>query len=363
MTRLLAASSPGEVRVAAIVDGVLQDYAIWRPGRPDGVGDVYRARVIAHVPGMAGAFVSLPDGDGFLPDSEGGAKAVGGALVTVRVTRAAQGGKGARVSAKVAQMMGEPGLVTAGPSPVAELAERYPDASIEVDDPALAVELQPALKRVITIVPGALAPFAEAIDGLSDTEIALPAGMRASIHPTPALVAIDLDMAAATADRGGKKRTQMAANLAAIPALVRQIRLRNLSGAILIDPAGISVKRRELLAPALTEALAADPLGARLVGFTGLGLVEIQRVRRRPALHELLEGAHAAGLSALRAMVRECMAAPSATMRLAAAPDVVAALERDTVARADLVRRVGRALIARPDPALAPGGWRIERVA
>ena len=129
----------------------------------------------------------------------------------------------------------------------------------------------------------------------------MPAGMRASIYPTPALVAIDLDMAAATASRQAKASAQMAANLAALPALARQIRLRNLSGAILVDPAGLSLKRRPKLAPALAMALATDPLQPRLLGFTALGLAEIVRRRVRPPLHELLAGPHAAGLAALRA--------------------------------------------------------------
>ncbi len=46
-TRILGACSPGEVRVAVVRDGMLMDYGIWRPGAPDGVGDVYRGRVIA----------------------------------------------------------------------------------------------------------------------------------------------------------------------------------------------------------------------------------------------------------------------------------------------------------------------------
>lgn len=361
MIRLLAASSPGEVRAAVVADGVLQDYAIWRPGRPDGIGDIHRVRVVAHVPGMAGAFVGLPQGDGFLPDSEGGSGALEGALLTVRITRAAQGGKGARVSARVEQTQGTPGLVSPGPSPVEELAARYPDAAIEVDGPALAAELQPALKRVVTINANILEPYAEAIGALSAREIDLPGGMRASIDPTPALVAIDLDMASATAGRQVKPKAQLAANLAAIPALLRQIRLRNLSGAILIDAAGLSIKRRALLAPALTEALAGDPLRPRLLGFTALGFAEIQRPRLRPALHELLAGPHAAGLVALRTMAKESAASPSVAFRLIAAPEIISALEHDTVARAHLAHRTGRPLIAKPDPALSPGGWRIER--
>jgi Ribonuclease G/E len=361
---ILAASSPGEVRVAAIANGVLQDYSVWRPGRPDGVGDVYRARVIAHVPGLAGAFVGLPDAEGFLPDSEGGAGAVEGALLTVRVTRASQGGKGPRLTAKLPQSPGEPGLLARGPSPIEEYASRYPDAHVAVDDPALAAQLRPAFgARIATVSVAFDDGLADEIAALSQQELLLPGGMRASVQPTPALVAIDLDMGAATEGRLPKPAAQLAANLGAVPELARQIRLRNLCGAILIDLAGMSSKRRALLGPALTGALSADPLRPRFLGFTALGLAEIVRPRVHPPLHELLSGPHAAGLAALRAIARESAAAPHAHWGLSAAPDVVDALERDSVALPDLARRTGRPLIPVPDPNLAAGSWRIESFA
>ena len=53
------ATSPGEARIAVVDDNRLLDYALWRPGAPDGVGDVHRGRVIARVPAMAGAFCSI----------------------------------------------------------------------------------------------------------------------------------------------------------------------------------------------------------------------------------------------------------------------------------------------------------------
>ena len=95
---LHAVCSPGEIRIAAVADGTLLDYAIWRPGRPDGVGDVHRGRVSAVVPGMAGAFVTLRDADGFLPDSAGAAGRGVGDILAVRIVRAAQGGKGPRLA-------------------------------------------------------------------------------------------------------------------------------------------------------------------------------------------------------------------------------------------------------------------------
>ncbi|MDT7950162.1 MAG: ribonuclease E/G [Acetobacteraceae bacterium] len=340
MTEILVEASPGEVRVVVLDGQTLQEYALWRPGRPDGVGDIYRGRVIAHVPAMAGAFVALSDSEGFLPDSEGATGAVAGALLTVRIVRAGQGGKGPRLGAASAAP-GEPGLVSRGPTPLEAILAAHPG---------------------VTPKHGPFPPaLADEIAALAEPHADLPAGMRAHIYPTPALVAIDLDMGSATASRQPKATGQMAANLAALPALARQLRLRNLSGAILIDPAGLSLKRRPKLAPALASALAADPLKPQLLGFTALGLAEIVRRRVRPPLHELLSGPHAAGLAALRAIDREAAATPYAAFGLTCAPDVAAALARDPVALADLAGRTGRPLIPRPDPALSPGAWRIER--
>jgi Rne/Rng family ribonuclease len=181
-----------------------------------------------------------------------------------------------------------------------------------------------------------------------------------TVHPTPALTAIDVDLAAATEGRGSKTRQHEAANRAAIPEIARQIRLRNLAGPILVDLAGLSARRRAALGEAFAAALAPDPLRPRFLGFSALGLAEILRPRVHPPLHEVLAGAHAAGLAALRRLAAEIAAAPSRPPILAAAPAAVAALQADSFALADLARRAGRPLILRPDPSLAPLGWRIE---
>ncbi|MGI4944032.1 MAG: ribonuclease E/G, partial [Janthinobacterium lividum] len=163
--------------------------------------------------------------------------------------------------------------------------------------------------------------------------------------------------------RRAKSAAQMAANLAALPEIARQIRLRNLSGAILVDVAGMSLRRRPALTPAFTAALADDPLRPHFLGFSALGLAEIMRPRVHPPLHELLRGPHAAGLAALREAMGAAAAEPSGAFALRCAPDVAAALADDTVALPDLARRTGRPLIVQPDPGLPPSGWTVERTA
>lgn len=366
---ILAACSPGEVRIAVTRDATLIDFAIWRPGSPDGVGDLHRGRITARVPAMGGAFAALDGADGFLPDTEGAAGATAGTVLGVRITRAAQGGKGPRLTASLAAPeqalvgRGPPALIRRGPGPLAHLAALYPEAPVWLDDASLAATLRPLLGTRMTLVRAAFdAELAGRIDGLADPSTDLPGGARLSIHPTPALTAIDVDAGAATASGGVKAAAQLALNRAILPALAAEIRLRNLSGAILVDLAGLPARRREALAADLAAALADDPLRPRLLGFTRLGLAEIVRPRVHPPLHEMLAGPHAAGLSALRQAASDIAANPGRALALRAAPPVVAALQADPVALEQLARRAGRALPLRADPALPATAWILEPV-
>ncbi len=348
--------------MAVRTDGRVVDYMIWRPGAPDGVGDVHRGRVIAIVPAMAGAFVALAGAEGFLPDSESVKGLTAGTILTVRVTRAAQGGKGPRLSARVSGSDDGPfGLRQLGPDPLRELAARYPDARIEIDDPALAASVRSDLGARVALVAAAFDDDVETeIENLAATEVTLPSGVRISVHPTPALVAIDVDGGAALDGKDGAARRHRALNAAVVPELARQIRLRNLSGAIYADLAGLKAKQRTALAPAFAAALAGDPLHPRFLGFTTLGLAEIARPRVRPPLHEILKGALASGLVALRHLARANRAEPGRSLGLRASPAVVAALEADPVALTDLARITGRRLNSRTDPGLGWEEWRIE---
>jgi Ribonuclease G/E len=359
--RILAESSPGEVRVAAVDGTTLLDYAIWRPGAPDGVGDLHRGRIVARVPAMAGAFVALDGAEGFLPDSQGAAGTTEGDAIGVRITRAAQGGKGPRLTAHLDPAdtglvgTGPPALLRRGPDAVRRLAALHPDAPITVDDAGLAASLG---IRVAIQSPPWDDRIAEQVAELAEQTAALPGGAAATFHPTPALVAIDIDAGAATADRTAKAVSQRALNHSLLPALTRQIRLRNLSGAILLDLAGMPVRKRAALAPALAAALATDPLQPRFLGFTALGLAEIVRPRVHPPLHELLAGPHAAGLAALRA-VAAAAGLPEQRPALRASPAVAAALHADPAARAALAQRIGRPTSITIDPSLPSNGWSV----
>lgn len=366
--KILASVSPGEIRVAAVDANGLVDYALWRPGNPDGVGDLYRGRVTARMPALGGAFVTLGSEEGFLPERDGG-DANPGTILGVQVVRSAQGGKGVRLTGRLAPHdfgligSGPPALLRRGPGAVAMLAALHQHADIWIDDAGLVASLRPEFGDRLRVVAAA---FDAALEGdvlaLASPDVALPEGAAMSIYPTPALTAIDLDLAGASAARTSKGAAHHAINRAAIPALARHIRLRNLAGGIVVDFAGLSVKARASLGPGISSALADDPQRARFLGFSALGLAEILRPRVHPPLHELLGTPHAEGLAALRQAAGEAATTPATALELIAAPSVVTALRADPVALAHYTARAGRALALREDRSLPISGWRLRPV-
>lgn len=97
---ILLARSSGESRGAVLTDGVLTDYRVGRAATPSRAGGVYRARVKAIVPGLAGAVIELPSGEAWLDLARArGAKPREGAIITVQILQDGQGGKLPRAAA------------------------------------------------------------------------------------------------------------------------------------------------------------------------------------------------------------------------------------------------------------------------
>jgi Ribonuclease G/E len=380
-TVILVSVSPGERRVAVLRDDRLHLAAVERPARPDGVGDLHRARVSAISKPMSGAFLALADGStGFLPENEASAdrlpiaRAVQeGLVLPVRVTRAAQGGKGPRVTARLteaerAAAAGEGlALVRRGPDAALRLAAAFRDAPLVVDGAAEAARLRARLAagRVTLQHRPAFDDGLEVeFDGLAGPEVPLPGGGRLLVHPTPALTAMDVD---AGGNAGiGDAASPLRLNEIALAEAARQIRLRNLAGAILVDVAGLTPKRRETLSAPFAAALAEDPLRPRLLGLTRLGLFEVQRQRVHPPLQEVLGWPPSPlthGLAALRRAAREAAARPGRRLALRAAPPILAAIETEPGALAEFVAGAGSALALRPDRECLAGREIIEDAA
>ena len=272
------------IRIALLANDVLREFWMWDPARPDGVGDLYTGRIEAVMPALAGRFVELGGGQtGFLPDSAGGKTLSEGTFATFTVTRAAQGDKGPRLARASEAPADRPGLLRRGPGPLLDLCARHPAEPILLDDYALIAELRPALEGRMRYDAAAFDPVLEdEVAGLAEFSAPLPLGAVMHITPAPAATLIDLDAKAASFV------SALALNTAILPEIARQIVLRNLSGGILIDFAGMKPAARAKLAEPLRTALAADPLKPELLGFSHLGFAELTRRRIRPPLHEVL---------------------------------------------------------------------------
>lgn len=120
------------------------------------------------------------------------------------------------------------------------------------------------------------------IDRFRSPEVALGDASMV-IEPTRALVAVDVNTGADFSPAAGLRT-----NLAVARDLPRQLRLRGLGGKVLVDFAPMPKTQRRTLEEALGKAFRADPIETALVGWTSLGLYEIQRKRERWPLTELL---------------------------------------------------------------------------
>ncbi len=190
----------------------------------------------------------------------------------------------------------------------------------------------------------------------------LASGGDIVINETAALTAIDVNIGAASEGRGHEE-TALAVNLEAATAIAQQIRLRNLSGLIVID--FVSMKRHgagEQVLEKFRREMARDSRPAYVVGFTRLGLVEMTRPRRRDSLSHILGGpcpaCQGAGfLKSPESVAFEALRAVASTsgaaLTLRAAPQVITALKGPaSAALKEVEARLGQPLGLEPDAAL-----------
>lgn len=323
---------------ARIVDGRLDDLLIDPPEDRIRPGTIYRARAGRAMKGQGGMVLETPDGPLFLRQSKGIGQ---GDTLLVQVSSYAEPGKASpcspRLLFKSRFCLVTPGAEGRNISKAirdeerrVELRELLEDADLpegaglvlrteaeQGDDAAIAEDIAALLDlaRAILAEPASGAPekllegpasedlalrdwpapdatetgedaFARTgvdamITALRSPRESLPCGASFYVEPTRALVSVDVNTGGDTSPAAGLK-----ANIEALRALPRALRLRGLGGQVVVDLAPVSKRDRKQLESVVKSAFRTDPIETTLVGWTPLGHLEMIRKRERLPLTE-----------------------------------------------------------------------------
>jgi Ribonuclease G/E len=330
---------------ALIEDGVLADLLVEDPvGRPR-VGDIFTAKVERVAPKIGGAFVKLnAEFHGFLREFKG---CKPGDILPVQVRSIPEPGKDTPVSRqimfKTRNVMLTPGRPGVNVSRAirgdalrdelkAVVADVWTDAENGVVIRSMArfsqtedllADVQKALAMQASVQSGTdirLSAYEEAmrewpvadrvyatsqidwphehfdgdlldhfdmrsaIDALSGSDVSLSGSGAMVVEATRALVAVDINTGGDFSPNAAFK-----ANRAAAQVLPRALKLRGLGGQVVVDFAPATKNQRKDIEATLQTALRKDGIETSLVGWTGMGLFEMQRKRERRPLAEILK--------------------------------------------------------------------------
>jgi ribonuclease G len=129
----------------------------------------------------------------------------------------------------------------------------------------------------------------EEIDKALKSKVWLKSGGYIVINQTEALVAIDVNTGKYVGKTARLEDTIVKTNVDAIKEIVRQIRLRDLGGIIIIDFIDMDERRnRQKVMQALEEALLGDRSPSKVLQFNDFGLVAITRKRVKQSLERTI---------------------------------------------------------------------------
>ena len=148
------------------------------------------------------------------------------------------------------------------------------------------------------------------IEAALNSRVSFADGANLVIETGETLTAVDVN----SGGRAGKAgRQALDINRLAVAEIARQLRLRAISGPVVIDLLKMPrAADRELVADAMAQAVGDDPARCHIAGYSPLGHLELTRQRRGPSLAERMSdapaqpglGIEAACYSALRQATR-----------------------------------------------------------
>lgn len=126
------------------------------------------------------------------------------------------------------------------------------------------------------------------LDELTQNRVWLPSGAYLCIEPTEAMIVIDVNTGKAVQSTDSEQLF-FDVNKEASHEIARQLRLRNLSGMIIVDFINMKERAREReIQDYMKQCVKNDFSKVMVYDFTRLGLLEMTRNKKSRALHEIL---------------------------------------------------------------------------
>ena len=211
---------------------------------------------------------------------------------------------------------------------------------------------------------------------MGDPQVTLKSGGYLVIHPTEALVSVDVNSGRATKERHIEE-TALKTNLEAADEVARQLRLRDLGGLIVIDFIDMEDGRNNAkVERRLKDALSNDRARIQIGRISSFGLLELSRQRLNPSVTEAQfeKCGHCGGVGvhrtedsvailALRSLEEEGIRSRSSEVILSV-PNNVALyiLNHKREMLADIERRYEFNVLINVDDTLIPAGFKTEAV-
>jgi ribonuclease E len=211
---------------------------------------------------------------------------------------------------------------------------------------------------------------------MHNPEVTLKSGGYIVLNQTEALVAIDVNSGKATRERNIEE-TALKTNLEAAVEISRQLKLRDLSGLVVIDFIDMDYSRnKSAVERKLKEALKHDRARVQIGSISQFGLLEMSRQRLRPSLSEAvsdlcphchgtgrIQSVESAALAVIHQIEGEVARKPRAKLTVAMATEVALyILNHKREAISELESRFQMTIILEQDNSLLPPHVRFEGI-
>ena len=217
----------------------------------------------------------------------------------------------------------------------------------------------------------------EQIASLYNPVATLPSGGYIVINPTEALIAIDVNSGKATTERNIEE-TATKTNIEAAVEVARQLRLRDMSGLIVVDFIDmVEQSNRRLVERTLRDAFQADRAKVQMSSISSFGLLELSRQRLQSSFMEAntipcpacsgkghIKSFDSNALVMLRIIEAEIYKSDSDVVNVFAHPDMVLHLlneKRDAISKLEQLHKCK--IVLHKENTVYYDGFAIEKVA